>query len=140
MLVDPPLTRGGVLIKGGVLKLISPDVFRVRPPSIFEDLDLEATDLVVTDLVFDIFPKHPFLDVLAKFKIFFENISENSLKIFLKYIFEIYFENIFENILKKNQNIFLISLKRSKMDVLGKYKNLISLKSFLISLKNIKLQ
>ena len=76
-----------------------------RPPSIFEDLDLEATDLVVTDLevtdlVFDIFPKHPFLDVLAKFKIFFENISENILKIFLKYIFEIYFENIFENILK----------------------------------------
>jgi hypothetical protein len=86
-LVDRPApNKGGFLIKGGFLKLISPDVFRVRPPSIFEDLDLEATDLVVTDLevtdlVFDIFPKHPFLDVLAKFKIFFENISENSLKI-----------------------------------------------------------
>mgnify|MGYP003710599817 CR=1 FL=1 len=56
-------------------------VFRVPPPSLLEDLDLEVTDLEVTDLVFDIFPKHPFLDVLAKFKIFFENISENSLKI-----------------------------------------------------------
>ena len=54
-------------------------VFRVRPPpSIFEDLDLEVTDLEVTDLVFDIFPKHRFLDVLVKFKFyFFENISEN---------------------------------------------------------------
>ena len=111
--------------------MISPDVFRVRPPSIFEDLDLEATDLVVTDLevtdlVFDIFPKHPFLDVLAKFKIFFdffENISENILKIFLKYILKIILKYILKIFLKyfeiKNKS-FLISLKRSKMDVLGK--------------------
>ena len=82
------MNSGDVHLDNRIFQILfqSPDVFRVRPPSIFEDLDLEATDLVVTDLevtdlVFDIFPKHPFLDVLAKFKIFFENISENSLKI-----------------------------------------------------------